>query len=60
MPDQAFDALHGNAYGAAVIDEHQELFAVEVSGAAGFADSTFFAPVEQEGAEIFDNSLHIN
>ena len=38
--------------------KHQEFFTVEVSGALSFADSTIFAPVEQEGAEKFKYSLH--
>ncbi len=38
--------------------KHQEFFTVEVSGALSFTDRAFFAPVEQEGAEVFKYSLH--
>ena len=33
--------------------KYQEFFTVEVSGALSFTDREFFAPVEQEGAEVF-------
>ncbi|MBP3534809.1 MAG: hypothetical protein J6J53_02210, partial [Muribaculaceae bacterium] len=37
------------------MDEHQVFFTVEVGRAPGLTDSTIFAPVEQEGAEVFSN-----